>query len=357
MSSPAIITHPDNITPAWLTQVLQHSGLDARVDDMHATHVGTGQVGENVRFHLTGNGVPASVIGKFASLDPQSKQTGIDLQNYIREVFFYQTLQAGVDIQTPHILFADANPQNHDFVIIMEDLAPGKPGDQLAGCSIDEAALALEQLAKLQGPRWGDRSLKPSELLSDSLAPEGAANKQIFYQALEPAFMQRYQERLVPDHVRLVNLVGERLDDSNEMYEGEGPGVLIHVDYRLDNMMFGGPNPLTVVDWQSIALGCPLMDVSYFLGTSLASNLRLKEEQQLVKHYLGVLKSYRVNLDFNEAFRYYRNYAPAGLVMAVIASTIVGETERGNDMFMAMANRSCQMCLELDWAKLTARRQ
>jgi hypothetical protein len=98
-----------------------------------------------------------------------------------------------------------------------------------------------------------------------------------------------------------------------------------------------------------------LLDVSYFLGTSLASELRHKEEQQLIKHYLGVLKSYRVNLDFNEAFRYYRNYAPAGLTMAVIAATIVDETPRGNDMFMAMAARSCQMCLELDWQKLTTR--
>ena len=128
--------------------------------------------------------------------------------------------------------------------------------------------------------------------------------------------------------------------------------MLIHIDYRLDNMMFGGPYPLAVVDWQSIALGCPLQDASYFLGTSLAPELRIKEEQQLLKHYLGVLRSYRVDLSFNECFRYYRNYAPAGLIMAVIASMLVGETPRGNDMFMAMATRSSQMCIELDWVKL-----
>jgi len=355
MPNPAIITHPDDITPAWLTQVFQHAGLDARVEDIQPVPVGTGQVGENIRFNLIGRGTPASVIGKFAAFDPQSKKTGIEMQTYIREVFFYQTLRADVDIQTPQILFADADPANHDFVIIMEDLAPGKQGNQLAGCSIDQAAMALEQLAKLQGPRWGDRSLKPSELLSDSLAPDGTAGKQTFYQTLEPAFMRRYHANLEPDHVGLVNLVGKRLIDSNRLYDG--PAVLSHGDYRLDNMMFGGPYPLAVVDWQTISLNCPLLDVSYFLGTSLLPELRLKEEQQLIKHYLGVLRSYRINLDFNEAFRYYRNFAPAGLVMAVIAATIVDETPRGNDMFMAMASRSCQMCLELDWKKLTARRQ
>jgi len=33
--------------------------------------------------------------------------------------------------------------------------------------------------------------------------------------------------------------------------------------------------------------------------------------------------------------------------MAVIASMIVGQTDRGDDMFMAMANRSAQMAIDL----------
>jgi hypothetical protein len=36
------------------------------------------------------------------------------------------------------------------------------------------------------------------------------------------------------------------------------------------------------------------------------------------------------------------------MIMAVIASMIVGETERGNDMFMVMAKRSAHMSRELD---------
>jgi hypothetical protein len=40
------------------------------------------------------------------------------------------------------------------------------------------------------------------------------------------------------------------------------------------------------------------------------------------------------------------------LIMAVIASMIVGETDRGNDMFMAMATRSSQMSSELESLKV-----
>ena len=122
--------------------------------------------------------------------------------------------------------------------------------------------------------------------------------------------------------------------------------TIVHGDYRLDNMMFGGPYPLTVVDWQSYFMGCPIQDVSYFMGTSLASDVRRKEERALIKHYLDVLNHYGADLSFDDCFRYYVNFAPAGMIMALIASMIVGETERGNDMFMVMAKGSIALCLD-----------
>ncbi len=294
----------------------------------------------------SGDGAPATVVGKFPSADPVSKQTGIQLNNYVREVFFYKTLQSTVDITTPKVFFTDINPETHDFIILMEDLAPGQQGDQLAGCSADEAALAMEELGKLQGPRWGDETLLQYELLGGRAPSEESAGHQGLYQMLEPGFLERYGSRLDSHQQQLVNQVGNRLATYHEIYDG--PPGLVHVDYRLDNMMFGGPYPLAVVDWQSITLGCPVADASYFLGTSLPPEIRAAEEKHLLKLYLDVLNSYGVELDADKAFSLYRNYAPGGLIMAVIASMIVGETERGNDMFMAMATRSMQMCDDLE---------
>ena len=65
-----------------------------------------------------------------------------------------------------------------------------------------------------------------------------------------------------------------------------------------------------------------------------------------------MLARYEVALDQDECWRLYRHYAPAGLAMAVIASMIVGETERGNDMFMTMASRSIAMCKDLETVTL-----
>lgn len=340
---PKLMSDPAAITTAWLNDVLKFAGIPGRVSGFDATSIGTGQVGENVRFKLQGDNVPDSIVGKFPSTDPVSKQTGIDQKNYLREVFFYRELQHTVDIQTPKVLFTDIDENTHDFVIMMEDLAPGRQGDQLAGCSVDEAALALEQLARLQGPRWGDSSLLDYPLLAGT--SQDTRLLQQLYQALETGFLDRYAHRLSDEYIDVVHRVGESLHEYNDLYTG--PPGLIHIDYRLDNMMFGGPYPLAVVDWQSLSTGCPVADASYFLGTSLLPDARRAEERALLTHYLEVLRGYGVDWAEDECLACYRNYAAAGLIMAVIASMIVGETERGNDMFMAMATRSAEMCLDL----------
>jgi len=338
---------PNAIDADWLTQVLQRDYPSCKVTDVAAESIGTGQVGENVRFSLSGVGAPASVVGKFPSLDPVSKQTGIVQRNYVREVFFYQTVQSMVNIQTPKIFHADIEPETHEFVLLMEDLAPGVQGDQLAGCSVDEAALALEALAHLQGPKWGDADLAQAELLGGGATSEDTGMLTELYKNLMSGYLARYASRLTDEEIAATEQLLNKLPSYQAIYAGEAP-VLIHVDYRLDNMMFGGPYPLTVVDWQSLTMGCPLNDASYFMGTSLVSHDRVSEEQALLRHYLEVLRSYGISLSFDKAFAYYRNYAPAGMIMALIASMIVGETDRGNDMFMAMAKRSIAMCQALE---------
>ena len=330
----------------WLTAALNQAGYPGAVESFTAESIGTGQVGENVRFSLSGKEIPASVVGKFPSADPVSRQTGIDQQNYLREVYFYQHIRSTVDVQTPRVLFTNVDPRSHDFILLMEDLAPGLQGDQLAGCTVDQAALALEQLARLQGPRWGDTSLASHPLFNGGYSKETAALVQGLYRMLEPGFLERYKNRLASSDQEVVKRVGERLAEYHDAWDGAA--AFVHIDFRLDNMMFGGPYPLAIVDWQSISIGCPLMDASYFMGTSLDPERRAAEESRLLRHYLDVLASYGIEPGFDSCFHAYRNYAPAGLIMAVIASMIVGETERGNDMFMAMAQRSIRMCEDLD---------
>ena len=346
--APDIRSAPGDVDAAWLTQVLQRAGHDVEVAGFERANVGTGQVGQNVRYSLRyarGTG-PASVVGKFASEDPESRQTGIALLNYLREVRFYQELDPTLDIRTPRVLFTDIDPATHAFVLLMEDLAPAEQGDQLAGCDAEAAGLALAELARLHGPRWDDATLFDVEWLGGADPDADSAVKGL-WDTLRPAFLERYRDRLEPVVVECV----AGLDGRFERYAGrrEGPKTVTHGDYRLDNMLFGGPYPLAVVDWQSPAIGNGPADAAYFMGTGMDPEPRRACERALVERYFGILSEYGVGAyGIEDCWQDYRRASFAGLVMAVIASMIVGQTERGDHMFMAMAHRSAAMAMDLD---------
>ena len=353
-SKAPVLSSPDQVTPADLTAMLNQAGFAGTVKSLSWQRIGAGQVGQNARFTLSGDGeLPTTLVGKFPASDPTSRQTGVTLRNYEREAFFYAKLAATVDIRTPTILAIQFDPDSHDFMLLMEDLAPGFQIDQRSECTTDQAALALEELARLHGPRWGDSSLANHELL---VRPPPSPGEVPLYNATQQGFTERYADRLGAAELTAVRRFGETQAAYGHQ---EGPQTLIHIDYRLDNMIFGDakdspPRPLTVFDWQSVVLGGALNDASYFMGTSLTPEHRAKAEPELLRHYLDVLRSYGVDLRWEACWDLYRRQAPAGLHMAVVASMIVGETERGNDMFMAMAKRSIAMCNDLGSLDLLA---
>ena len=351
MPSPPLAASAAEVTPEWLTQALSAQGHACRITAVQAQSIGTGQVGENVRFTLAGEGdFPPSLVGKFASLDPVSRQTGAAQMTYAREVCFYQDFQRQVAIQTPRVLHVAIDPDTQDFDILMEDLAPGEQGNQLAGCSIPQAELAMREIAALHGPLWG-QAIPAQEAVIRHDAPEAGETLHAVYEALAPGFLARYAGRLSERERTLVQQLAPKLRGYHPSAGGfaqVGGATLVHGDYRLDNMIFGGPYPLAVVDWQTLAVGAGPSDVAYFAGTSLAPEDRRQHEERLLRLYCDSLGRHGVQLAFEDCWQLYRRYAPGGLIMAVIAATIVGETARGNDMFMAMLKRSAQMCLDLD---------
>jgi hypothetical protein len=347
----AFIHHPDDVTPGWLTTVLRAAGATERgtVVAVEAKAVGTGQVGDSVRFTLTwdedGAG-PASVVGKFPTEDETSRATGTATRTYEVETHFYQYLRDRVDIAAPVPYLVRFDATTHDFVILMNDLAPAHQGDQIDGCTVDEAALAMAEAAKLHAPLWGDSTLASMDWLNRH-SPDGLVE---LMGMLWPGFRERYSGRVDPE----VEAAGERLIEKLPSYLGFRPDVLtaVHGDFRLDNMLFDptpGGVPLTVVDWQTVSHGAGVQDVAYFNGTGLDPAVRADVERDLVKEYHDTLRAGGVkDLSFEACWDQYRRYAFAGFIMAVISSMIVGQTDRGDEMFMAMANRSGRMALDLD---------
>jgi hypothetical protein len=371
VSDIAPVYDPAEVTAEWLGSVLSAAGVldGARVVGFDREDIGTGQVGANVRFRLvydhdggappgsaaaaTEGAVPlrpASVVGKFAAPDETSRAAGIATRTYQTEVDFYRDLAPTVDISRPACYFAAIEPGTADVVLLLEDMAPAEQGDQIAGCTVAQAELVVDEAARLHGPRWGDPSLRELGWLAESYA--GRAGLVGLYDYTWGPFVERYEATLAPGALE----VGQALRDGLAGWVDYEPAALtvIHGDYRLDNMLFGPPlvpaaRPLTVVDWQTVRLGVGTADVAYFLGAGLESEVRRAHEHDLVARYHRALEAYGVTgYPFDACWEDYRRYSFSGYFMAVIASILVGRTDRGDQMFMAMANRHAAQVHDLD---------
>jgi len=352
------VYEPGAVTAEWLDRVLRDAGLlddGTHVVGFDQEDVGTGQVGANVRHRLRYEGAPgpASIVAKFAAPDEATRSTGIMTRTYETEVDFYRDLADTVDISRPACYLASIVSGTADFVLVFEDLAPRVQGDQLAGCELAHAELAMDEAARLHGPRWGDDTLQSHEWLAAGVA--GSVGIAGLYDLTWDRFVERYITTLTSDALAIGRALHARIAD----WATHQPSArtLAHGDYRLDNMLFGPPGserPLVVVDWQTVRWGCGTSDVAYFLGAGLQPDLRRAHERDLVARYHAALGAYGVGVDypFDACWEDYRRYSFSGYVMAVIASVLVGRTERGDAMFMAMANRHAAQAVDLDATEL-----
>jgi hypothetical protein len=349
------IVAPDAITPAWLTQALRAAGVisGASVTAITRQRVGTGLVGQNVRFTLTYDrdepDAPASVVGKFPSTEPMSRATAVGGGIYERETRFYREVAPTVRIRTPRCFAALFDPASSDFVLLMEDLAPARQGDQIAGCTIAQSELALVELAGLHAPRWGEVALSGLDWLPRA-TPESLRRREALYRLVWPRFLETYAGALPPGGVALGERFGRAL--ARGLDPGEAAPSVTHGDYRIDNMMFGteaGGYPVAVVDWQTVGIGVGAWDAAYFLGAGPLIDDRRAHEERLVRRYHDALLEGGVTgYAWDTCWRDYRQGTLHGLIMTVVSSMIVDTDARGVAMFSAMAERHFTHALDLD---------
>jgi len=348
------ILRPEAITPQWLTDVLAHAGYSTRVKAFTAKRVGTGQIGDSVRFVLAfdgdANGAPATLVGKFPSHSDQSRQTGATLGNYIREVHFYNQLAESARIRVPKNYFAAVDEATSEFVLMMEDLAPAEQGDQMAGITLDQARAAIVEAAKLHASHWNDTAIEELWWISGTrTAPKSMVTPEMVQQ-LWLAFCERYAAGIDADS----RAVGDDLCKKFTSYvEGyAGPRCLTHNDYRPDNMMFATPDggsPVAIVDWQSLGWGCGALDVAYLLGGALPREVRQEHEDALLAFYLDQLTQNGVTgYGFEALKRDYARHSFQLFLTAFFAAMIVEQTERGDTMFLTMLRGSARQIIDLD---------
>ncbi|HEY5109570.1 MAG TPA: phosphotransferase [Acidimicrobiales bacterium] len=349
---------PQDVEPAWLTTVLRGRDLltDGRVTSVTPTPVGTGQMADTVRFALTyepaGAG-PPTIVGKFASQDEQSHATGKVMRAYEVEVRFYAEIAPRVTSRHPGLLFAAVDPDEAWFTLLLEDLSEATQGDEIAGCDVDVAAAALGQLAGLHAPCWEAPDLAASPWVNRA-TPESDAFTASIVTGVFPGFLERYGDRVAPAHVRLLQSFLPRLGPW--MARPRGPRTLVHADFRLDNLLFTPDDPApVVVDYQTVNWGSGAYDLAYFVGGCLEPEVRRPAAESLVAGYHEALATGGVrDYPLEDLVTDYRRECFGGLMMAVAASMLVKQTERGDAMFLTSVRRHAQQSIDLDALDLLA---
>jgi hypothetical protein len=344
---------PDDVTAAWLGSV-----LDAEVREVDVTAIGTGQTGATYRVSATYStpqpGLPNSFAAKLSAQDDEVRER-VAL-GYRSEVEFYSRIAPRMRIPVPRSFYCDISDDGADVVLLLGDMAPAVQGDQIAGCTEQEARLAVEALAGLHGPSWCDAEwmdlaaiVMPKPGDDDAAKGLGDVSKMaadIVIDRLGQHISAQDQETLVA----AMSSVTPWLKAEPERF------ALMHGDYRLDNMLFNPDRScITVVDWQTVGIGLPGRDLAYFTGTSLEPAVRADVERGLVETYHRALMAYGItDYDVDTCWRDYRLGAVQVPLLVALGTAFASTTDRGDEMMLAMLSRGCQAIRDLDTLELIA---
>jgi aminoglycoside phosphotransferase (APT) family kinase protein len=341
----AIPASPAEVTSSWLSTV-----LGTEVAAVTVTPVGTGQTGATYRVTPTyageRSGLPDTMIVKLPSQDDAVRER-VAL-GYRAEHAFYTEVADTLTVPLPRWFHCEIDRDGADFVLLMADLAPAVQGDQIAGCSLVEAQLAARALAGLHGPRWCD----PGWLtFTGATMPRADAD-----------FARGMRDLAVMAAGTTISKLGERMSEADRTTLTEAADLvgawlllaperfsLLHGDYRVDNLLFDPERTrVTVVDWQTLTVGLPARDLAYFIATSLVPDQRAAAEDELVGVYHDALASEGVtDYDRETCWQDYRLGMLQVPLLTTFGFAFSAETERGDDMVLAMLERGCRAIREL----------
>ena len=314
MSDVPVPTGIDDVTPEWLTAALREGGLDVTVATIDTEGIGEG-VGVNgltSRLRVTyapGSAEgPASLVLKLPAALPAAKEIGIRLGFYENEIRFYEEIAGSVSVNLPRRHYSGMDTERHHYALLLEDLAPAVPGDDIASCSWDEAVAIVDELPKLHAPWWNSPRLASFTWLPIG-EPNVEAGNQRFQDTLFPATVRHYGDTLSPTAYRVAEKYSRGLVHIVKQMTA-APYTLTHSDYRLVNMLLGGSASaptVTVLDWQRVALGKGPIDVAFFTVLSLTPETRRAWQWDLVERYhAGLLEQGVTGYSLEECWRDYR---------------------------------------------------
>ncbi len=333
-------TTPGDLSVAWLS-----AAMGFPVEDYEVTYFGEGAgiMAMVTRVLLTTSADnPQTVIAKFPSPSPDNRAVASTYNMYGREVQFYETIADHVEMRTPKCFYSAFDAASEDFVLLLEDVGHLPIGDQVAGCTLQQARAVLRAVAGLHASAWEPTQFPNLISHNNPAQRDGMIGG---FQVGWPVVNAQFPD-LIPASAQIAGeampgAVGRLLDEMTR-----GPVCLSHADVRLDNIFFDGDAAL-FVDWQSICTSSPEQDVAYFITQSVPPGVRAQED--LVAFYHSELTKRGVTYDLALCRERYRVSALYLLCFAVvIAGTLDLANERGQALGKVLLGNAMSALDEMD---------
>ena len=353
-----------DITPEWLTRALNEAGVLAGATVVSYRHEavpgGSGLFGTVERlvpeYDRPDSAAPRSLIVKIPIADEGPRSIGMALRIYERELLFYRDLAQHVPLTTPRCYSAAMDPECGRFVLLLEDLSGRRLGDQVVGWSVEDAEIAVAQLAKLHSTAWGEHGLEGYDWLPAANAPELLGLIQGGYQQCWAPFTDNFGDHLPASILTAGETLATKLPALSDVLAAS-PRTLVHGDYRMDNMIFGvSPQdpPFSIIDWQLVARARGVFDFAYFMAQGGDPDRRKANEMRLLERYHALLMENGIDdYAFDECLRDYRASILYGLVYIVISvGSLENADERMRKLFGVALERTVRAIIDLDATEL-----
>lgn len=331
----------DDVDAQWVTAVLRTRRTTS--DSVTVTGVRVEQIALDsgfsaklYRLHLSGDGVPSSVVVKLPA-DEGARMAMEMLGGYTREVNFYANVAGRAPMGTPEVYLVAQDSTN--FVLVLEDLCDWENADYATGMTLERARSCVTQLAGLHA--WSSDPANadvvesfPSmdtAMMRDLLPGAFGMGWQAYREnasAPIPQTAQAFAENFARHAPTALKALTERT-------------TLVHGDFRADNLFFAD-DKLKVVDFQFAARGAGAADLAYLAGQGLPTALRSGRDEELLAEYLEQLAERGVrDYTFDDAWRHYRfavGYQMALPVVALLGAVTM--TERAHQLCMTLIARA-----------------
>jgi aminoglycoside phosphotransferase (APT) family kinase protein len=302
----------DVLSPEWLTGALDdlESGeevVEARMVDDYTT------VASKVRFEVVvkrpdgqSNVRTYCVKGSF---------DGGRVVDLTVEARFYRELAPRLGIRVPRCHYAGIDKEAGRSLIVMDDLAAEGATflNSKTLYSMDMATASIGQLALLHAGTWGEERLDGL----DWLAPQ------------QPRIFERFPTETLQDLMndgRAADLPpylrdAERLKEALRRLTATPQRICVaHGDPHSLNAYLDRDGQPGLLDWQLAHIGHWATDVAYHLATVLDIEARRRDEESLLRGYLGRLSELGVRPPaWEDAWAAYGSYAVYGYFLWSIA--------------------------------------